>query len=124
MKRSELKRKTPLKSNSELKRSPSRKHRRSKQARGREFSPAIKAIVTERSGGLCEHCRRRPIASIHHCKFRSQLRRSEGSGGLKRALGLCIECDALVHGGTEGQKYRVMYAELAESLANVPDDAS
>lgn len=118
MKRSPLQRKTPLQTHVPLRSKSPMKRRRSKHAKQREFSPAIRDAVTERSGGYCEYCHRHPIASIHHANFRSQLHRDEGSGGLENAIGLCIYCDALVHGGTQGQKYRLIFEELAKELAS------
>lgn len=99
-----------------LKRSPMKK-RRTKRARDREFPQWVKDTVRERSNDICEYCHAEPIVNIHHCNFRSQLHRDEGSGGLENALGLGVKCDALVHGGTEGEKYKRKFARLAKQLA-------
>lgn len=106
MNRSPLKRKTPLQ------RTPM-KHRRSKQARAKDFSPAVRATVTERSNGICELCGMRPIAHLHHATYRSQ----GGTGGLSNAIGLCIACHNAVHATRTTRDYAVEIArELAEGV--------
>lgn len=57
------------------------------------FSPAVKAVITERSGGWCERCALRLAVQYHH-------RRPRGSGGTRRlstnlaanALHVCRFC--------------------------------
>ncbi len=109
MKQSVLARKSPLQSRSELKRSPM-KHHRSKRARAREFSPKIRAIVMERSDGMCELCKMRPIAHLHHCQYRSQ----GGSGELPNCLGVCLVCHKNIHAHS---RLREVAVELGQELA-------
>jgi len=57
------------------------------------FPPAVRAIIQERSQGVCEFCGKQRGVEIHH-------RRPRGAGGSKRAdtntasngLHLCSEC--------------------------------
>lgn len=86
VRRSALARKTPLRTKSYMKR------RRSKRARAKEFSPAVRRAVMERSSG-CELYNMRPIAHLHHAVYRSQ----GGSSDLSNALGVCIPCQNACH---------------------------
>lgn len=99
--RSSLTRKTPLqaktslKSNSSLKsqyslsRKPMKKTR-SKKALEKEFPQWVKDTVWERSGGMCERCKRRSLMVYHHCIFRSAGKACKPT--LDNCLGLCIWC--------------------------------
>jgi hypothetical protein len=121
MKRTPLKRKTPLRRTSSLKtKSDAWKRRRSKKARAKDFPPEVKRIVWERSGGMCERCRVRPLTEYHHCKFRSH----GGTGELSNCLGLCAWCHRLApdsaHQSPETRAWCVARAkELAASVQAV-----
>ena len=58
--------------------------------------PMIEAVL-ERSRGVCELCRSRPAAQVHHIK-------PKGIGGSRRHYGpadleaLCLRCHAARHG--------------------------
>jgi hypothetical protein len=114
MRRTPLKRKTPLRRTSSLKtKSDAWKRRHSKKARAKEFSPEIRRIVWERSGGMCERCHARRIAHLHHAVYRSQ----GGTGEIANAIGLCIPCHEAAHASREVREWCVARAkELAASV--------
>lgn len=94
---------------------PMRK-RVTKRARAKEFPASVKAIVRERSNGLCERCCVRPLMHFHHCYFRSDVTRC--TNGLSNCLGLCSGChmwdDDSAHKSRETREWCVMKAkELA-----------
>lgn len=88
---------------------PMRK-RVTKRTRAKEFSPAIRRIVMERSGGKCELCHMRPITHFHHAVFRS----AGGNGELSNAIGLCYPCHSACHATRAMRDHAV---ELASELA-------
>jgi hypothetical protein len=109
MKRSPLKRKTPLQSHSTLKRTKMQR-KRSAKARAKEFSRKVRETVLERSNGMCERCGMRRIAHLHHAVYRSQ----GGTGELSNAIGLCIPCHEAAHASREVREWCVTRArELA-----------
>ncbi|ORA02137.1 hypothetical protein BST17_24825 [Mycolicibacterium bacteremicum] len=63
------------------------------------FTPAVKAIVYERAGGLCERC------GNHHTDVQYHHRRPRGSGGSRRAdtnlPANCLLLGASCHHATE-----------------------
>jgi len=106
MKRSPLKRSAPLQQ-----KSPMRK-RRSARARARDFSPSVRMQVMDRSGGICEICKQRPIAHLHHAIFRRHVK----VGTLDIALGLCVQCHDSAHETRAARERAVVLAkELAAS---------
>lgn len=105
MKRTPLQRKAPLQAKSPM------KHQRSKRARARDFSPSVRETVAQRSGGVCEICKQRPVAHLHHAQYRS----SGGTGEIANALGVCIVCHEVCHSTRAMRQYAV---ELAKELAS------
>lgn len=105
MKRSPLKRTSPLRAKSPM------KHRRSARARAKEFSLTVRQTVLERSQGICELCHQRPIAHLHHAVYRSQ----GGTGDLSNCLGVCYVCHEACHATRAMRDHAVIVArELAE----------
>ena len=92
MKKAPLKRKTPLRSHSTLKKSPWKKHH-SSTTRAKEFSLKVRQIVQERSQGMCERCGSEPAVHIHHAVFRSQ----QGTNELSNAIALGARCHEEAH---------------------------
>lgn len=123
MKQTQLKRKTPLKANSQLRRSKLNQSgrftsypKRSSTARAKDFSKSVRQTVMERSNGMCELCGMRRIAHIHHCTYRSQ----GGTGELSNALGVCIPCHEACHSTRAMRDHAVIVAmELAEGVEEV-----
>lgn len=93
------------------------KRRQTPKARAKEFSPKVRRIVMERSGGLCELCQQRRIAHIHHCIFRSQ----GGGSELSNALGLCLPCHTVVH---SSRAMRELAVDKAKELASGQTDSA
>jgi hypothetical protein len=46
--------------------------KQSHRASQKEFPPAVRHVIGERSGNGCERCYARPLAHVHHAVFRSQ----------------------------------------------------
>jgi 5-methylcytosine-specific restriction endonuclease McrA len=112
MKRTPLKRKTPLRSHSTLKRQQMQR-KRSPRARAKEFPRWVREAVLERSNGMCERCGIRRIAHLHHAVYRSQ----GGTGELSNAIGLCIHCHEAAHASREVREWCVVRAkELAGGM--------
>lgn len=114
MKHSELKRHAPLQRTRSLKTAYPQKRRRSKRARAKEFSPNVRWFVMERSGGMCELCKMRPMAHLHHARYRSQ----GGGSELSNALGVCVPCHNACHSTRAMRELgEVVARELAEGCA-------
>lgn len=90
--------------------------RRTSKSRSKEFSPATKSIVRERSGNKCERCKRRRLMHFHHCHFRSE--GNACTNELKNCLGMCLWChtedDDSAHKSPETRQWCI---EESERLA-------
>lgn len=76
-----------------LKRTPMKRGPSPKQRKDRSEMAAIRPIIYERSGGMCEHCHEKPGADLHHKQRRSQ----GGTNTLENLVLLCSECHRWVH---------------------------
>lgn len=96
MKRTELKRRTPLVTRTELRRTPiARKPFKAKTHRD-DVPASVRRAVHARSGGCCEVCGGR-AEHIHHRRLRSQGGRHE----LVNLLDVCFACHAAIHANPE-----------------------
>lgn len=105
-----LQRKTPLQAKTQLQAKKPMPKKRSKRAREKDFSAAVKKIVLNRSDGMCEICRVKRIEEFHHAIYRSQ----GGMGTLDNCLGLCRTCH---EGGHALKGLRDLYVEVAQNLS-------
>ena len=93
MKRTELRRKTPLKPGGDLKRS-SIKAKPSRNQAAVEFSETVKRSVLRRSAGRCEvHDCDETIDEFHHRRMRS----AGGMGHLENCMGVCVTHHRIIH---------------------------
>jgi hypothetical protein len=72
----------------------------------KEFTPKVKALIGERSGGVCEGCGIQEAAQVHHRLYKSRGGRGNPANGLDLCgLGNASGCHGVAHtaiGGVRG----------------------
>jgi hypothetical protein len=61
----------------------------------------IREMVSERSNGICEQCRKRPMKEVHHDKYPEEWGLEEESD----VRGLCTRCHHEIHNA--GRRWRL-----------------
>ena len=75
----------------------------------------IKKTVTERSGGLCERCKARPAASVHHKTYEHL-----GAERLEDILHLCEPCHLFLSAKSDSDptEYATTYGDSLQLIAH------
>ena len=91
-----------------------------------EFPPAVRALLRDRSGGVCERCEQRPVADLHHrCPRKQGGSRLPWVGLASNGLALCDPCHDWVESNRTlayelGLLIKQGIAEQAGGCASIP----